>query len=121
MSRASVWGEFPDEVCILIENSVVVEVGQNDEALGCWMRLLPILDNGGNELFFSLCRRLHLLVYQEGNRAYRHQRGNDSSRAYPSSWSHAAPYQGKHPTLQAAKGSMFPESDLLGQVEHNKK
>lgn len=91
------WGELPDKVCILIESSIVVEVRQNHEPLSR-MCLLPILDDGGDQLFSSLCLRLHLHVCQQGKRTYCDYRDDDCSRACPSR-SHAASDEIEHPTL----------------------
>lgn len=77
-------GELPDEACIFVEDSIVVEGFQNHEPLGCWMRLLPVLDDGGDQLIFFLSVRLELGIGQQGECTYQDYCGNDASRACPS-------------------------------------
>ena len=109
------WGKLPDEVCIFIEDCIVVEVGQNHEALVRRVRLLPILDNSGDDLFFSFCLRIDLHVCQQEERAHRNYCSNDSSRACPSRWSHITPDQRNILRCEVQKDQRFQSRVFLSR------
>ena len=100
-------GKLPNEARILIEDCLVVEVGQNHEPLGCWMSLLPILDDGGDHLFSSLRLRLNLHVYQQQQAGDDHYHGKDCSLVRPSGGHYVTPNSHEASYAVPTEGSTF--------------